>query len=250
MDPIKLRYYNHHFDVHPRHVGRGVVRYYDLTIVLGGALYYVDSGVAVGTVELKAGDFILIRPGEYRQRLDSEPVSEYVSFNFLTDMDLSSIPTVSTDAPTAEIRALLNACDGFLATDGALDKIGYLLGALLLTVRDTVSNAHKHPLALEIKNHLLKHYTERITLESIAEQFHFSVSYCNNVFKRETRQTIVDFVIGERMRKAKELLVYTDFPLPEVALKVGYEDYNYFSRLFKKHVRATPTQYRARYSGK
>ena len=88
MDPIKLRYYNHHFDVHPRHVGRGVVRYYDLTIVLGGALYYVDSGVAVGTVELKAGDFILIRPGEYRQRLDSEPVSEYVSFNFLTDMDL------------------------------------------------------------------------------------------------------------------------------------------------------------------
>ena len=70
------------------------------------------------------------------------------------------------------------------------------------------------------------------------------------MFKRETRQTIVDFVIGERMRKAKELLVYTDFSLPEVALKVGYEDYNYFSRLFKKHVRATPTQYRARYSGK
>ena len=250
MDPIKLHYYNHHFGVHPRHVRRGRVRYYDLTIVLGGTLYYVGSGAALENVELKAGDFFLIRPGEYRQRLDSEPIAEYVSFNFLTDMDLSSVPNVSTDAVTAEIRMLLNACDGFLNTEGAFDKIGYLLGALLLTIRDTVSNAHMHPLALEIKNHLLKHYTERVTLESIAEQFHFSVSYCNNVFKRGTGQTIVDFVIGERMRKAKELLVYTDFTLPEVALKVGYEDYNYFSRLFKKHVRATPTQYRARCAGK
>ena len=250
MDPITLRYYNHHFGVHPRHVRRSVIPYYDLTMVLGGALYYADSGAASGRIELTAGDFILIRPGEYRQRLDSETVSEYVSFNFETDMDLSSIPTVSTDAPGAEIRALLNACDGFLATDGALGKIGYLLGALLLTVRDTVSNAHKHPLALEIKNYLLKHYTEKITLESIAERFHFSVSYCNGVFKRETQRSIVDFVIGERMRRAKEFLIYTDFPLPEVALRVGYEDYNYFSRLFKKHARATPTQYRARHSGK
>ena len=248
MTPITALYYSHNVNVKPKHIRRGRITYYDLTIVLRGVLNYV---VHDAVVALHAGDFILLRPNsDYRQRLNSPVTSEYVSFNFVTDMDLSSVPTVSEGALNEEIKALLNACDSLPNLDDSLDKIGYLLGALLLTVRDTVSNAHKHPLALEIKNHLLKHYTEKITLESIAEQFHFSVSYCNNVFKRETRQTIVDFVIGERMRKAKELLVYTDFSLPEVALKVGYEDYNYFSRLFKKHVRATPTQYRARYSGK
>ena len=248
MDHVTLLYYNHNVNVKPKHIRRGMITYYDLTIVLRGVLNYV---VHDAVVALHAGDFILIRPGsEYRQRLDSEIVSEYVSFNFTTDMDLSSVPAVTTGALNAKINLLLNACDGFPNTDGALDKIGYLLGALLLTVRDSVTNAQKHPLALEIRDYILEHYTERITLGSIAERFHFSVSYCNNVFKRETQKTIVDFVIEERMRKAKELLTYTDFSLPEIALKVGYEDYNYFSRLFKKHTRHTPTQYRARYSGK
>ena len=247
MDTINLRYYNHHINVRPRHVTRNVIPYYDLTIVLGGVLLYVDRGE---TVELKAGDFILIRPGEYRQRLDSEPLSEYVSFNFTTEMDLSAVPTVTTDALNARINLLLNACDGFPNTERALEKIAHLLGALLLVIRDTVTDAQKHPLALKIKNYVLNHYTEKITLQGISKRFHFSVSYCNNVFKRETQRSIVDFVIEERMRKAKELLIYTDFSLPEIALKVGYEDYNYFSRLFKKHARHTPTQYRARYSGK
>ena len=247
MEPITLSYYNHHFDVCPRHVTRRAIRYYDLTIVLRGVLYYVDRGA---TVELGAGDFILIRPGEVRQRLDSTLVSEYVSFNFYTDMDLSSIPTVTTDALNAKMNLILNACDGFQNTDGSFEKISYLLGSLLLVIRDAVTNAKMHPLALAIKNYILKNYTERITLQSISEQFHFSVPYCNNVFKKEMKKPIVDFLIGERIRKAKELLVYTAFPLPEIASRVGYEDYNYFSRLFKKHTHYTPTQYRVRHTGR
>ena len=70
------------------------------------------------------------------------------------------------------------------------------------------------------------------------------------MFRKETGKSIVLFLIGERMRKAKELLTYTDFSLPEIASKVGYEDYNYFSRQFKKHTLFTPTQYRARHSVK
>lgn len=247
MDPITVRYYHHHFDVRPIHVTRRPIPYYDLTIVLSGVLFYVDRGVTVG---IKAGDFILIRPGEYRQRLDSDVVSEYVSFNFYTDMDLSSIPTVTTDALNAKMNLILNACDGFQNTDGSFEKISYLLGSLLLVIRDAVTNAKMHPLALAIKNYILKNYTERITLQSISEQFHFSVPYCNNVFKKEMKKPIVDFLIGERIRKAKELLVYTAFPLPEIASRVGYEDYNYFSRLFKKHTHYTPTQYRVRHTGR
>ncbi|MBP5429259.1 MAG: helix-turn-helix transcriptional regulator [Clostridia bacterium] len=243
MNPIQLLYFKHNINVRPRHVHRGRVTYYDLTIVLKGELHYVKKSAPV---LLKAGDFILIRPGEMRQRLDSSVISEYVSFNFTTDMDLDAVPGVSENAASVEMNRLISACDGCFNSDKDLNKVAYLLGALLLLIRDHVSNAQTHPLALAIKNYVLQNYTERITLASVAERFHFSASYCNSVFKKEMGKSIVLYLIGERMRKAKELLIYTDFPLPEIAAKVGYEDYNYFSRLFKKHVRFTPTQYRAR----
>lgn len=247
MDQIRLLYYKHNINVKPRHIRYGRVPYYDLTIVFKGELHYVRNGAAL---LLKAGNMILIPPGECRQRLDSLIPSEYVSFNFSTDMDLSAVPSVSEYGASAETNQLISACDGCLDSEKDLNKIAYLLGALLLLIRDNVNNAQMHPLALAIKNYVLQNYTERITLASVAERFHFSASYCNGVFKKETGKSIVLFLIGERMRKAKELLTYTGFSLPEIAAKVGYEDYNYFSRLFKKHVRFTPTQYRARHSEK
>ena len=248
MNRIDLLYFNHNVNVKPRHISYGRIPYYDLTVVLKGELTYVVRNEAI---TLKAGDFILIRPrDEYRQRLDGSIVSEYVSFNFNTDMDLNVVPTVSQGGLTDEMKLLLSACDGLYSTGKDLSKIAYLLGSLLQLIRENVNNQQMHPLALGIKDYILKHYTERITLDGIAEQFHFSVSYCNNVFRKETGKSIVLYLIEERMRKAKELLAYTTFTLPEVAEKVGYEDYNYFSRLFKKHTHFTPTQYRARHAEK
>ena len=248
MNRIDLLYFNHNINVKPHHIRYGRIQYYDLTIVLKGELPYVVRNEAV---TLKAGDFILIRPKEeYRQRLDSAVVSEYVSFNFNTDMDLTVVPTVSQNALTDEMKLLISVCDGLYSTGKDLSKIAYLVGSLLQLIRENVNNRQMHPLALGIKDYLLKNYTERITLADIAERFHFSVSYCNNVFRKETGRSIVLFLIEERMRKAKELLTYTTFTLPEIAVRVGYEDYNYFSRLFKKYTHFTPTQYRARYSAK
>lgn len=248
MNRIDLLYFKHNLNVKPHHIHSSRISYYDLTIVLKGTLTYVVRNEAVS---LKAGDFILFRPRvEYRQRLDGADASEYVSFNFNTDMDLDAVPTVSTNGLSDEMRLLLTVCDGLYSTEKDLSKIAYLLGSLLQLIRENVNNRQMHPLALEIKNYLLKNYTDRITLEDIAERFHFSVSYCNNVFRKETGRSIVLFLIEERMRKAKELLTYTAFTLPEIAVRVGYEDYNYFSRLFKKYTHFTPTQYRARYSAK
>ncbi len=247
MNQISLIYYKHNSDVKPHHIHKARIPYYDLTIVEKGVLYYVCNDV---TVALNPGDFILMRPGEYRQRLDSEVTSSYFSFNFFTDMDLQSIPTVTTDALNAELNNLLTACDNFYyrTPDNYPEKISYILGALLLYIREEVTNSQINPVALKIKNYILKNYADKITLQSISERFHFSASYCNNVFKKETQKSIVDFLIEERIRKAKEQLIHTDRSLPEIASKVGYADYNYFSRLFKKHTLCTPSQYRNRYS--
>lgn len=232
MNQISLFYYKHNSNVKPTHISKRPIPYYDLTIVEKGVLYYVVNDAAVA---LNPGDFILMRPGEYRQRLDSTVSSSYVSFNFSCDMDLQSIPTVTTDALNTDINILLTACDNFYSRmpDNYPEKISYILGALLLYIREEVANLQMNPLALKIKNYILKNYTEKITLQSISVTFHFSASYCNNIFKKETQIPIVDFLIEERIRNAKEQLIHTNLSLPEIASKIGYEDYNYFSRLFK-----------------
>lgn len=247
MIPITLLYYNHRSNVKPTHITKNTIPYFDITIVLNGTLYYVIDDKEV---PVKAKSIIFFRPGEIRQRLDSNEVSDYVSFNFTGDIDTSAIPTLQTDALSDDINQLLLACDSFFfrRPDKYADKIAYVLGALLLQIQDNIRDAQINPLALLIKNDILGNYASHITLQSIAEKYHFSASYCNSVFKRETGKSIIDYLIDERMRIAGEKLIHTDQPLAQIAVGVGYDDYNYFSRLFRKHTNYTPTQYRKLYS--
>jgi two-component system response regulator YesN len=64
------------------------------------------------------------------------------------------------------------------------------------------------------------------------------------VFKQETGLSITAYVIKKRIEKAKQLLIERVLTLPEVAERVGFSDYNYFSRVFKKEVGVSPINYR------
>ena len=71
----------------------------------------------------------------------------------------------------------------------------------------------------------------------------FSPVYCCLVFKRETGETITDYIINEKITEAK-ILIPQGYRLKDVAARVGMFDYNYFSRLFRKKVGYTPLQYK------
>jgi two-component system response regulator YesN len=64
------------------------------------------------------------------------------------------------------------------------------------------------------------------------------------MFKRETGKNFVDYLNDIRIEKAKELLKDISLKTYEVAEKVGIPDAHYFSRLFKKYVGITPTEFR------
>ena len=64
------------------------------------------------------------------------------------------------------------------------------------------------------------------------------------VFKRTTGMPPVQFILGIRIERAKELLDFTDMPVTEIAEASGFYDQNYFARTFKKITGVSPTQYR------
>lgn len=88
------------------------------------------------------------------------------------------------------------------------------------------------------------HFTEDMSREHLSELFYFDQDYITKLFKKETGMSFKNYVIEKRLRLAKDLLLETDEPINMISQKVGYDNYSYFTRLFKKSFGVTPVEFR------
>lgn len=102
----------------------------------------------------------------------------------------------------------------------------------------------------KIIKYICKHYTDDLTLTSIAEQFYISPFYLSKIFKRSTNLSIVEYINSLRIRQAKELLETSPIKIAEIAEKVGFSSSSHFSRTFKLVTGLSPQQYKKFYSSK
>lgn len=91
--------------------------------------------------------------------------------------------------------------------------------------------------------HINQHFTEDVTLNDIASYVNLSPQHFSKIFKEATGFGYVEWVNNLRITKARELINNTDKPIKEICFMVGYNDPNYFSRIFKKYVGISPTDY-------
>ena len=92
-----------------------------------------------------------------------------------------------------------------------------------------------------------QHYTEKISLETVAKQFNVNKSYLLRVFKGNTGLTVNNYILQKRILMAKNELRFTNKTLDVIALECGLEEANYFIRVFKKIEGLTPGEYRKRW---
>lgn len=83
-----------------------------------------------------------------------------------------------------------------------------------------------------------------LSLKSLSFQLGFNSSYLSVLIKKELGLPFQDYLIQERMKRAKLLLLTTDLKVYEIAEQVGFEDMNYFSQRFKQIVGVTPRQFK------
>ncbi len=124
---------------------------------------------------------------------------------------------------------------------------------------DTLESDMIHKYCLLVYNHSMKnysqivqqcitytdfHYAEPLTLAFFAERCHVTKSYLSSLFKKETGRNLTDYIHSVRISHSLFLLNSTQMPIHIVAVNCGYNDINYFIKLFKRLNGISPKQYR------
>lgn len=99
----------------------------------------------------------------------------------------------------------------------------------------------------EAKAYIAENYqNSELSLEMICNHLHMSTAYFSTVFKREVGESYTSYLTGIRLERATELLQDTDDKTYVIAAKVGYDEANYFSYVFKKRYGVSPNKFRGK----
>ena len=96
----------------------------------------------------------------------------------------------------------------------------------------------------QIRQYILTSYHENITLTALAAAYHMDASYLSRMFSQTYGETIIACLTRARMEQAIRLMEDEEKKLETISFLVGYDDYNYFSRVFRKKVGVSPREYR------
>lgn len=236
----------------------------------GAGRYYIEGKV----YEVREGDLLIFNPGVKHQALVSEeagiPTTEF--FVGFSDIQLKGMEKNFFPLPqegnilhtTGELRQKLFKICASMEAEKAMGGHGryfimkaFLMQMLVYVIRSqqpknvelpsgyAFESVNKKYVVEQIVSYFEDHYSEKISLERIAENMYLSTFYISKIFKSETGDTPIRHLIHIRLEKAKEILEQKPgLSIKEVAAMVGYEDAYHFSKQFKKYYGISPSQVR------
>ena len=104
-----------------------------------------------------------------------------------------------------------------------------------------------HPKIIQVFAYIDKNFNKNITIDDLSLACHLSSFRLMHFFKAETNQTIFQYLIELRIKKACELLKATSLKINVIAELVGFQSTNFFNAKFKSIQKITPLAYREKY---
>ncbi|QGQ99403.1 response regulator [Paenibacillus psychroresistens] len=98
----------------------------------------------------------------------------------------------------------------------------------------------------KIKQYVQSHLKDA-TREGIASYVYLNSAYLSRLYKKETGQTLMDYIIYEKMTQAKIMLTESNIKISDICEAMGYDNFSHFGKMFKKQVGIPPQEYRKRY---
>ena len=217
------------------------------------------------TYDLSGGDCALIdcRSPYSHQSSEQEPWElMWVHFNGCTAPDYYSYFTKNVSSPVFhadDVTAFSGPILQLLEAAARKDKTAELQCSKLIT--DILTLCFTVPLKQElasqtgavgklqsVKEYIDVHFAEKLSLDEISEQFFLSKFHLSREFKRIYGTTVGNYILGQRITYAKELLRFSDKSMEAIATACGVMDTSYFNKIFKKSEGISPSQYRRRWA--
>lgn len=101
-----------------------------------------------------------------------------------------------------------------------------------------------HDACQKVKAYIKAHYHEELNLKAIAAEVGYNQSYICQIFKRKMNNTPIGYLYSYRLKKAKELITFSDYSLKQIATMTGFKNVHHFTRIFHQIEGATPGQWR------
>ena len=214
--------------------------FYDLTFVLSGSMTYRADGV---TYTLRKNDAIFLPPGTLRSRQEGTEPVRYVSFNFHMSAHTEiSFPPYLPNCVSGDIRTLISAFPHshlspyYHSGEKLANLLNYILFELLDVSALKCSNTH----VLNMLRFIDENITQRLTLQTVSCHVGLSREYACTLFRRETGQSLTNYINERKIHFARDLILNREMSLTDVATYLGYTNYNYFSRLFRRYFDVPP----------
>ena len=176
---------------------------------------------------------------------------KYVNINALKNtISEMALQIIYVAAPDPELRrAIFGEKTSPISDIAALDMIEDIekyIENLIVHIfnHHVVTLAGKNSsLIRDIQIYIMTNYPLQISIDTIANEFHVTRHHLMRIFKKETGQTINEFLTNYRINIALALFNDGNLSVLEVAQQVGYQDANYFSKIFKKITGVSPSKY-------
>lgn len=107
--------------------------------------------------------------------------------------------------------------------------------------------AEENELASNIEQYILKNLNSKLSIEELCNRFRITVSTLYQISHKHFKTSIKDYIIIKRIEKAKHYLTTSQLSIYQICDKIGFNDYNFFIRTFKKRVGCTPLSYRKKF---
>ncbi|MBD0381512.1 response regulator [Paenibacillus sedimenti] len=140
----------------------------------------------------------------------------------------------------AETKIRLYSCRDYFE----LKKVLLQFLVKIMEVEERQSKNQHQQIIDQCIRYLSNHYQEDLSLEDISQKFHFHPSYFSTIFKSVAGIGFSEYMQRVRIDRAKQLILKTDYKMADIAIKVGYRDAAYFTKIFKKETGTSPYKYK------
>ena len=209
---------------------------------------------------VEKGDFVIVNSTEAHSYAAREPIDLICILiypEFFSDINFSHIQLKNLIRGDRYIAGCIEEIykeytDGTLGSDMMIKSFTYKLMAYLLR-EYTVSQMSQREIATQnirlarlnrIVEYISANYNQKITTKQLAEMSFLNENHFCRFFKKSVGKTVSEYLNEFRIEKAGVLLSATDKSIADIASEVGFDDINYFSRMFKKIRNMSPSEYR------